>query len=372
MKCQFEYGEIFFPLTRGFEMQTKPYTAIWAIILLTLLLVTPGCMSVTGSQNAIPVANTSIFNHKRIAVLPVKMQTSLAPDSVMAMTTEVNKRLAPVLRTKIPSARVTDITDVVNLLNQTNSLTNFEQLLSSYEATGVMDKRQVIALGQVLNCDYLLISRLKSEKLDVGFISKGAGASLDVLLVNSVTSEIAWAGSGEWKKGGIFGQGGAAFSEFADNIITPAFESLQSSGSASEVAPPPTAYQEPPPAKPKKNAKRKKISNKIVSQVQQQLLGLGYQPGPVDGVLGKGTVNAIKQFQKDNNLSETGQADSNTLKVVEEKSEGQTTQPGNQPQPSTSTLTPQKEPPPLTTGTELPETTKKDALPAKSVSPMDL
>lgn len=349
-------------------MQTKPYISFW-LINISLLLVLSGCMSVTGSQNAIQATSTSLFNNKRIAILPTKMQTSLAPDSVMAMRTEVNKGLAPALKAKIPSAIITDVTDVVYLLNQTNSLTNFEQLIASYEATGVMDKRQVTTLGQKLGCDYLLMARLKSEKLDVGFISKGAGASLDVMLINTSTSEIAWAGSGEWKKGGIFGQGGAAFNEFAENIITPAFESLQSSGTtASNTATAPEVKE--PLATTPKNTVKKRASRKIITQVQQQLLDLGYEPGQADGLMGKGTINAIKKFQKDNNLTETGQADRKTITVLDQKTKGQPGQPETQPQVTTST--PQTENTATPSSIQPPETTKPNTAPVEKVSPMDL
>lgn len=353
-------------------MRTKLYIFFWTMMMLSATLNIQGCMSVTGSQSVIQVTNASIFNNKRIAILPAKMQTSLAPDSVMAMRTEVNKRLAPALRAKIPSAIITDIADVVYQLNQTNSLTNFEQLLSSYEATGVMDKRHVMTLGRILNCDFLLVSRLKSEKLDIGFISKGAGASLDVMLIDTGTSEITWAGSGEWKKGGVFGQGGAAFNEFAENIVTPAFESLQSSGTAPTETLVPPERDEPLDSSPKTKVGKKKVSRKTIVQAQQQLLDLGYEPGPVDGKLGKGTISAIKKFQKENNLPETGQADTTTVNTLMRQTKGQSATPESQPQ---ATTTPQAEViPPSTspTSTETSDEAKQTTPSTEKVSPMDL
>ena len=40
--------------------------------------------------------------------------------------------------------------------------------------------------------------------------------------------------------------------------------------------------------------------------MQQRLADLGYDPGPVDGVVGARTRAAIRAFQKDNELPETG------------------------------------------------------------------
>lgn len=272
-----------------------------------------------GSQSVVQASSTTIFNGKKIAILPAKMQTSLSPDSVMAMRTEVNKALAPTVQWKIPAAIVMDVSDVVTQLNESNHLANFEQLMSSYEATGVMDKRQVAALRLTLDCDFLLVTYLKSEKLDVGFISKGAGASLDAMLIDTRTSEISWAGSGEWKKGGIFGKGGAAFNVIAQNIIDSAFKSLQSSGEGGPLASntPPAVQTEDSVATPKNNPERKQSSRKVIVQVQQQLLDLGYDPGPVDGKMGKGTARALKQFQNENNIPETGRPDSETVKMLE-------------------------------------------------------
>jgi hypothetical protein len=47
----------------------------------------------------------------------------------------------------------------------------------------------------------------------------------------------------------------------------------------------------------------------VVLQVQNKLLGLGYNPGPADGIMGSKTINALKKYQQDNNLPVTGNAD---------------------------------------------------------------
>lgn len=353
-------------------MKTKPHIYFWAMTILSLLLILPSCMSTTGAHIAMQPTNISIFNNKKIAVLPAKMLTSLGPDSVITMRFEVNKRIAPALQVKIPSAIITGVADVVNQLNQTNSLANFEQLISSYETTGVMDKRQVTTLGQALGCDFLLISRLKAERLDFGFISTGTGASLDIMLVNTSTSEIVWAGSGEWKKAGMFGQGDAEFSEFADNIINPALASLQSNGTTTPNATTAPETKEHPVTTRQANPEKQKVSRKVITQAQQQLLDLGYEPGPADGKLGQGTIKAIKKFQKENNLTETGLADIKTINMLEQKTKEQSTQLATQPQ--TTTTTPQGETTVTPVSVKTPETaiTEQNTAPVKTVSPMDL
>jgi hypothetical protein len=57
-------------------------------------------------------------------------------------------------------------------------------------------------------------------------ISRGMGASIEVMLVNASTGTIEWGGSGEWKRGGIFGAGKAPPEEAAENLVNLAFSSL--------------------------------------------------------------------------------------------------------------------------------------------------
>jgi N-acetylmuramoyl-L-alanine amidase len=54
-----------------------------------------------------------------------------------------------------------------------------------------------------------------------------------------------------------------------------------------------------------------------VSGVQARLANLGYQPGPVDGVLGSRTLQAVSAFQRDHSLEETGEVDAPTLGALE-------------------------------------------------------
>jgi localization factor PodJL len=43
-----------------------------------------------------------------------------------------------------------------------------------------------------------------------------------------------------------------------------------------------------------------------VGKVQEGLARLGYSPGPADGLLGGRTRDAIRQFEQDRNLPQTG------------------------------------------------------------------
>ena len=54
--------------------------------------------------------------------------------------------------------------------------------------------------------------------------------------------------------------------------------------------------------------KDKPANASAVARVQAGLNKLGYDPGPIDGVQGTMTTNAIKAYQRDNGLQEDGRA----------------------------------------------------------------
>jgi hypothetical protein len=54
----------------------------------------------------------------------------------------------------------------------------------------------------------------------------------------------------------------------------------------------------------------------IVKQVQKDLAALGYDPGPMNGKLTPETVNAIRAFERDNGMPETGQATMELINVL--------------------------------------------------------
>lgn len=191
------------------------------------VLMLPACMTVSDSQPVVHANNPGqLFAGKRIALLPIKVQSSLAPDSVQGMRIEVSKRLADAMKVKLQSAVIVDIASVVDQLNQKNLLPVFEQLIQTYENTGILDRQKISALARALGSDYLVLSRLKAEKMDL-MISKGTGGSLDISLINGTNSEVSWGGSGEWKRGGIFGFGGSTAEEAAVGLITNALASLR-------------------------------------------------------------------------------------------------------------------------------------------------
>ena len=58
-----------------------------------------------------------------------------------------------------------------------------------------------------------------------------------------------------------------------------------------------------------------KATPAVMRKVQQALVNAGFNPGPVDGVSGAKTRNAIESFQKQNNLP-AGKLTKNTLRAL--------------------------------------------------------
>ncbi|VAW16753.1 hypothetical protein MNBD_ALPHA09-1815 [hydrothermal vent metagenome] len=55
------------------------------------------------------------------------------------------------------------------------------------------------------------------------------------------------------------------------------------------------------------------ISTQLTADIQYSLTNLGYNPGPVDGVMGRNTRRAVKEYQQDNGLLMDGRI-SNALR----------------------------------------------------------
>ncbi|MFV9567746.1 peptidoglycan-binding domain-containing protein [Thermoanaerobacter mathranii] len=53
-----------------------------------------------------------------------------------------------------------------------------------------------------------------------------------------------------------------------------------------------------------------------VLQLQMILQSLGYDPGPIDGIFGPRTKNAVMRFQRDNGLKVDGIVGPETMKVI--------------------------------------------------------
>lgn len=54
----------------------------------------------------------------------------------------------------------------------------------------------------------------------------------------------------------------------------------------------------------------------LIRDIQNSLMSLGYNPGPIDGIFSDKTKKAIIRLQKDKNFQDDGMVGPNTLKAL--------------------------------------------------------
>ena len=182
-----------------------------------------GCMTTrNGSKADNALATQEILQKKTVAILPVKAQASLTTDSQTPLKKALNKRLNGQIRAAFPQATIIDTQASSEILNDSDKADVLEKLLSGYENTGGFDKKLVNSLCSTLKADYLLLSKLKVERMDA-VIAKTFISSLEVIILGKNNIEPVWSGIGDFKRYGAYGLGGTETNEAADELVTLAF-----------------------------------------------------------------------------------------------------------------------------------------------------
>lgn len=121
----------------------------------------------------------------------------------------------------------------------------------------------------------------------------------------------------------LFGKmlgGGAATTEHRDMkiVLTSSLKSdglLSAGGAAASREEAPKPKQVPVSAPASTAAPVESASSKAqlsLAEAQRRLTALGYQPGPADGAMGKRTAEALRRFQKERGLPQSGTLDATT------------------------------------------------------------
>ncbi len=81
---------------------------------------------------------------------------------------------------------------------------------------------------------------------------------------------------------------------------------------------PPRAYRPPPHVAPRTYRPPVVLPrvSQLVADIQYSLINLGYDPGPVDGIMGPGTRAAVRSYQRDAGLLVTGRISKQLLKHI--------------------------------------------------------
>ncbi len=150
------------------------------------------------------ITSKEAFTKKTLAVLPLRTKSSLTTDSLLSLRRSINKELSQKIKLKLPNAKIINVKKSVNILNEKNKLSVLDNLMTSYDSTGVFDKRLITSLGKDLKCDYIVFSRLKAEKISLVVLGSEFATSLEVLIIDKRKNDVVWAGVGDYKKAGIF------------------------------------------------------------------------------------------------------------------------------------------------------------------------
>jgi peptidoglycan hydrolase-like protein with peptidoglycan-binding domain len=71
-------------------------------------------------------------------------------------------------------------------------------------------------------------------------------------------------------------------------------------------------------------------SSAQIREAQEQLKAQGHDPGPIDGMMGPRTQQALRDFQKDQNITASGRLDDQTRQKLGLAAGSGSTQPGSQ------------------------------------------
>lgn len=185
------------------------------------------CMTVRGTESMnSQVISKEQFANKKIAIFPVKAQTALSTDSLLSLRTALNEKLDDKMKEKLPNSTVIDTKTTSNILNDSGKLEILDDIVRVYDNTGIFDKKLTSSLFNIVKSDYIVFSRLKAEKMAVAFVGKGFGASLEVVIIGKSQNDVIWGGSGEYKRGGVFGFGTTENKAAAEELIRLAFQNF--------------------------------------------------------------------------------------------------------------------------------------------------
>ena len=109
-----------------------------------------------------------------------------------------------------------------------------------------------------------------------------------------------------------------------------------------QPAPANSAPQNQTQQQPSGNTQALNLNSDQIRQIQQKLDESGFKAGQADGVLGRETENALRDFQKQKGLQQSGQPDNETLSALglngsAMQNVGQQSSPPNSPPRATAT-----------------------------------
>ena len=229
----------------------------------------------------------------------------------------------------LPGCAVREILDVPTQA-QLSQVEKSRVFPNNYDAVWAATTKSLVIFGVSIQSQDKSSGNISTdwilEKEAIGVFTTGSRFKASVLIEKKSSSstlvtvipifEIRVSDKANWQPGGRKNNHKDVEKKLLDAIQS----NLESTPNAVAVKTPvtPAAIVEPTsqPVQSSPNASSQKMT---VQQVQKRLSELGYQPGPSDGKMGKNTVEALKKFQKDNNLAITGQTTDETIAKLLQK-----------------------------------------------------
>jgi len=198
---------------------------ILLVVIIFSLVNLAGCMTLRNGNQADNIfPSQENLSKKTVAILSVKSQASITTDSQTPRKKALNKKINTSVKKMSPNAVFIDSQASMDILNEGAKLEVFDKLMTSYDNTGAFDKKLISSLCTALKSDYLLLPKLKVEKMDA-VIAKTFISSLEVMLLSKNNSEPVWSGIGDFKRYGAYGLGGTETDEAANELVSLAFGS---------------------------------------------------------------------------------------------------------------------------------------------------
>ena len=199
------------------------------IMCLSILILSTNCMS-SKSGEAIKRHSTpkEQYAKKTIAVLPVAEQWESnkgSLDSTIPLRNEIGERIDTKFKSGLPNSTIMTSDKSYKILKVKENTKILDEIGKTYANTGEIDYKQVDQLSKLLQCEYLVFSRIKIVKGDA-IIAKITTVTLEVFMIGKREKEVVWGGAGTYKKGGIFGFGGTEAQAAAEELVNLTFNSF--------------------------------------------------------------------------------------------------------------------------------------------------
>lgn len=137
-------------------------------------------------------------SYQKYALLPIR-NISLSPSEGL----EVNKTFLSTLMAKNPGKKILNSVDVNRILNESNSVSIYDQFLREFENTGLPNTNILNTLGKQLNCDAIIQGIIVNFKQE-SYPRSRTTAGLRYVIISTKNGDILWESQSSGYKNGAW------------------------------------------------------------------------------------------------------------------------------------------------------------------------